>query len=81
LQEIIKGEIRDENKKESMRFKVQTALAFPEAAARIFSQSEENNEFIAGIEELDPDSPGFSQEGIDSMLSALESFGFHIEDM
>lgn len=62
-----------------MRFKVQAAIAHPESAHKIFAQQEE--EVITDFEEYDPEQPGFSQEGIDTMLAALESFGFHLEDM
>ena len=80
LQEIIKGEVRDENRKESARFKMQAAIAFPNSAARIFAQESER-ESLPDIEEFDPENPHFSQEGIDTMLAALEEFGFHMEDM
>lgn len=79
LQEVIKSEIQDENKRESMRFKAQAAIAFPNAAAKIFAQSE--SEPFPDIEEFDPNNPHFSQESIDAMLAAFEEFGFHIEDM
>ena len=39
-----------------------------------------HNKRIRDIEEFDPDSPGFSDEGISTMLDAMEKLGFYIED-
>lgn len=71
--------MRDEQRKESMRFKVQAAIAYPEAAQRIFAQEDTESQ-IPDIEEFDPDSPGFSDEGISTMLQAMEKLGFYVED-
>jgi hypothetical protein len=79
LQEIIKQELRDQQKREFMRFRFQAAIAYPEAAARIFNEAEP--EFVPDIEEYDPNDPGFSQEGLDSMLATLEQFGFFTEEI
>jgi len=65
--------------KEKLRFKFQAALRFPDAAAKIFAQQDAEEDDIPDIEEYDPDNPGFSQEGIDTMLKTLEEFGFHSE--
>ena len=82
LQENIKEEIRHEHKKESMRFKVQTALAYPESAEKIFAETDGSQESsIPDIEEYDPDNPGFSDEGISTMMEALEQFGFFAEEI
>lgn len=80
LQEIIKDEIRNEQKKESARFKVQAAIAYPEAAQRIFSK-EEQEEVFPDIEEFDPDNPGFSDESISKMLETMEQLGFYIDEV
>lgn len=79
MQTVIREEIKTDHAKESMRFKVQAAIAFPESAQKIFNQQEE--EFVPDFEEYDPDNPGFSQAGIDEMLATLEQFGFYTEDM
>lgn len=72
--------MRENQKKEEMRFKVQAAIAYPSAAKKIFGHQEEA-EVVPDIEEYDPESPGFSQEGIDQMLGALEHFGFFMESI
>lgn len=64
-----------------MRFKVQTALAYPESAEKIFAEDEDSEFDVADIEEYDPDNPGFSNEGISMMMEALEQFGFYAEEI
>jgi hypothetical protein len=82
LQETIKEELRNEYKKETMRFKVQTAIAYPEVAERIFAdKGDEHQQSIPDIEEYNPDDPGFSEQGISTMMQALEQFGFYAEEL
>lgn len=80
LQETIKEELRNEYRKETMRFKVQTAIAYPDAAERIFADGDEE-QALPDIEEFDPENPGFSDEGISTMMQALEQFGFYAEEI
>lgn len=79
LQEIIKNEYRDRQKLETERIKMQAAIAHPHAAKKIFAESEDEGFDVPEIEEFDPDSPGFSQQSIETMLAALEEFGFYAE--
>lgn len=81
MQENIKSEIIDKNKRELNRLKAQAAIAYPEAAQRIFQQKDNEEIEIPEIEEFDEENPGFSDEGISVMLSALEQMGFHLEDI
>lgn len=79
LQELIKEEVKEENRRETMRFKIQAAIAFPGSAQKILAGTEQEEEEFEEIEDYDPDNPGFSQEGIDLMLKSLAEFGFHSE--
>lgn len=80
VQEIIKSEFIEERKKESLRFKMQAAIAFPESARDILNDKEEDDEFdVQEIEEYDPENPGFSDQSMETMLEALEQFGFYVE--
>ena len=77
MQEVIKEEIIEENKKETMRFKVQAAIAFPDAAQALFTEEQQE---VPDFEQYDPENPGFSDEGVEFMMKSLEQFGFYIEE-
>lgn len=80
LQEIIKDEYRERQKRDSMQFKIQAAIANPKHAREILAQKDEvQKPVVPEIEEEDPENPGFSDEGIDTMLRALKEFGIYAE--
>jgi hypothetical protein len=80
LQEVIKREVKDENMKEKIRFRFQTALKYPDSARKIFAENDDEFD-VPDIEEYDPDNPGYSQDSVDTMLATLEQFGIHAEIM
>ena len=61
---------------------MQAAIAFPDSAKELLSFSEEIDEQfdVPEIEEYDPSNPGFSDESVETMLQALEEFGFYIDE-
>ena len=63
-----------------MRFKMQAAIAFPESARQILNEEDHEDDFdVQEIEEFDPENPGFSEDSMETMLEALEQFGFYTE--
>lgn len=80
LQENIKEEYRERQRRESMRFKMQAAIANPKKAKEILSQREEvDKPSVPELEEPDPNNPGFSDSGIETMLETLKEFGIYAE--
>lgn len=81
LQEVIKREYKERRDLEVGRTRIQMAIAHPEAAKKILSEADKEDDDLNApeIEEFDPNNPGFSQESIETMMAALEEFGFYVE--